>query len=96
MSTWISYLGKPLGRIKLSDVGTKFDYISEDISSLYALFQIPPDDEVEMEGRGKITGKELRKELEGVSGFYPTMEAWLLKNERSKTIDEYEAGHKSD
>jgi hypothetical protein len=98
MSEWVSYQGKPLGRIKLNDNNTnKFVYIAEGLDSLVALFQLKPDDEVETEGRGKIRFEEFKRDYLGdISGFYPTMDTWLLKNYRAKTIDEFEKSRKSE
>jgi hypothetical protein len=96
MSEWVSYQGKPLGRIKLNDNNTnKFVYIAEGLDSLVALFQLKPDDVVETEDRGEIRFEEFKRDcLSGISGFYPNMDAWLLKNERAKTIGEQEKNRK--
>jgi len=92
MSEWVSYQGKPLGRVKLDDNNTnKFVYIAEGLDSLIALFQLKLDDEVETEGKGKIKFEEFKKDyLENISCFYSTMDKWLLKNYRAKTIEEFE------
>jgi len=91
MSEWVSYKGKPLGRIKLNDNNTtKFVYIAEGLDSLIALFQLKPDDEVETEGLDKIRFEEFKRERLGdISAFYPTMDAWLLKNYDARTVDEF-------
>ena len=93
MSDWISYQGKPLGRIKLNDNGTnKFVFIAEGLEALATLFSIDSSDEIESEGRGKMPYQEFQQDyLKDISGFYPTMEAWLLKNERAKNVSEYDS-----
>lgn len=96
MSEWVTYQGKALGRIKLNDNDTnKFVFIAEGLEALATLFSINPADEIKTEGRGKIPYEQFQQDyLKDISSFYPTMDEWLLKNERGRTVAEYE-GQKS-
>jgi hypothetical protein len=52
---------------------------------------IVDEDEIETEGQGKMTYKTFKeRHLNDVSAFYPSFDAWVLKNTRSKTIEEEE------
>ena len=91
MSTWVEYQGKPLGRIKLDGNDThKFVFVAEDLDSLATLFRLNPEDEIEMEGSKMSYGDFKRDYLGDIQGFYPTLDKWLLKNYRAKTIEELE------
>jgi hypothetical protein len=89
MGNWISYQERALGRIRFSDNGTnKFIFIAEGLEALATLFSLEPTDEIEIEGRG-MPYKEFQQDyLRVISAFYPTEDAWFLKNERAKTLDE--------
>lgn len=93
MSEWITYQGKALGRIKLNDNGTnKFIFIAEGLEALATLFSINPADKIETEGSGKMPYEKFQQGyLRNISAFYPTLDEWLLKNERRKTVAEDES-----
>ena len=80
-----------MGRIKLDYNDThKFVFVAEDLDSLAALFRLNPEDNIETEA-GKMSYGEFKLNYLGViHGFYPTQDAWLLKNYRAKTIEELE------
>lgn len=90
MSDWVSYQGKALGRIRLDDNGTnKFIYVAEGLDSLIALFRLNPTDIIEIEGRSNMTFEDFVKGyLKDISGFYPTLDAHLLRNYKAKTVEE--------
>ncbi len=96
MGEAISYKGKLLGHVRLNDNGTnKFVFTAEDVDSLTTLFQIRPDEQVETEGRGFITYDKFKNDyLSMISAFYPSLNAWLLKNYKAKTIEEFERTQK--
>ncbi len=85
MSSWVSYQGKPLGTIRLDDTNTnKFVFVAESLESLAQLFSLKPSDEIEIEGASGMTYETFTQtHLKDISGFYPSREHWLLKNERA-------------
>ena len=92
MSDSVFYKGERLGKIKMADDGWrthKFVYIAEDLDSLATLFSLKPDDRIEMEGSGELSYQEfVERYLKGMTAFFPTDEAWFLKDERAKTVAE--------
>jgi len=92
MGEGISYKGRHLGHVRFDDNGTyKLIFTAENLDSLATLLQIRPDEQVETEVRGQISYQEFRRDyLDKITGFYPTPEAWLLKNYKAKTIEELE------
>jgi len=92
MGTGVLFQGRQLGEIKLNDNNTnKLVYIAQSLDSLIELFRLNPSDIMEVEGIGNITYQDFKEEyLKTLSGFYPCMDTWLLKDYRAKTIDELE------
>ena len=90
MSTWISYQNKSLGRIRFDDTNTgKLVFVAENLEALTTLFRLKPTDEIEIEGMGKIPYESFRTDyLQKISGFYSTLEKWLLKNRCERTLAE--------
>lgn len=89
MSEHVTYKGRDLGKFMLNDNGTcKFVFVAEGLESLATLFSIQPDDEIETEGRGKMKYSQFQQTyLKNINAFYPTIEAWLLKNRSERTIE---------
>jgi hypothetical protein len=98
MTDHVLYKGKDLGRVCLDDTNTgKFVFVANDLDSLIMLFRINPEEQIETEGMGLIPYEKFQKEyLSTISGFYPSFEAWVLKNYRAKTVAEFEASRKSE
>ena len=91
MATWISYRGKELGAIALDDNNTgKFIFHAKGLDSLAQLFKIGDEELVNVDGVGPMTYSEFsNRYLRGphaVTGYYPTDEAWLLKNRPERTV----------
>ena len=94
MSDWVTYKGKPLGKITSTDDPSllKNVFVAENLDSLVALLTIDSEDEIETETGGKMPyGKFKDEYLNAISCFYPTRNAWLFKNYRAKDMPEFEA-----
>ena len=87
MSEHVEYKGKYLGALRMENTG-KVAFVAENLECLAELFKIPQKGKIKLEFRGKIPYEQF---LKRISGFYPTMDEWLLKNESGRTVDEFEA-----
>lgn len=95
MGTWISYKGRVLGKITLDDNNTgKFVFVAEGLEALAELFRINPNEQVEVEDNGSMNySKFTEKYFKGsfaITGFYPTPEDWLLKNNEERTMADFD------
>ena len=97
MSMHVLYNGQNLGSVCSDDTNTGKDvFVANGLDSLITLFRIKPGDKVELEVGNKVPYEIFReKVLTRVSGFYPTTEAWLLKNHSARTFEELEASQET-
>lgn len=93
MSNWVLYQGKPIGKITLSDDNTrKLVYVAEGLESLATLFSLNPNDVVSVEGRDDLKFSDFKTQyLQKITGFYPDIETWLLRNERAFTVEQLDS-----
>lgn len=88
MSSWVTYEGKGIGRITL--MGSKpvrWAYVAESLEDLATLFQIPPEAEVEFEGPGKITFRELYdRHLKDITMFFPDRNSFFYGNVKADPL----------
>lgn len=93
MGMHVLYQGQDLGSVCSDDTNTGKDvFVANGLDSLMTLFRIKPGEEVELEVRGKMPYEQFRdRVLSRIFGFYPTREAWLLKNYPARTLAEFEA-----
>ena len=89
MSNHVSYQGKDLGEIK-PDEHHKLVFIADGLESLDTLLGLEPEDEIELEGKGRMPYEIFRdKHLKNIKAFYPTMDDFLLKNYEANALDEF-------
>lgn len=93
MSAWVSYQGKPIGRIKINDNGSnKFVFIAEGLEALALLFSLQSNDKIEVDGMWKIPYSQFQRDyLRRINSFYPTLDDWLFKCEIATSVKEYES-----
>ena len=91
MGMHVFYGGRDLGDIRIDDSDQERKvFVANGLDSLITLFRIEPLEKIKLDVIGEISYWEFSETiLKKVSGFYPTVREWLLKNYPSGNFGEF-------
>lgn len=90
MGEWIYARDKAFGEIRTEN-NDKLVFVAASLELLCDLFRMDEREEIETETKGKMLFGDFKRDyLPKISAFYPSMEAWILKNQRAKRLEEVE------